>query len=74
MDDILDVEGAADELGKTAGKDAASGKPTYPSMFGLEESRRMARSSIQQAKASLEAVGLGGRLLGIADWVIARTH
>lgn len=74
VDDILDVESTADQLGKTVGKDAAAGKPTYPAMFGLEESRRMALSSIEQAKASLEAASLGGRLSGIADWVVARTH
>ena len=74
VDDILDVESTADRLGKTVGKDAAAGKPTYPAMFGLEESRRMAQSSIELAKASLDAASLGGRLSGIADWVIARRH
>ena len=74
VDDILDVEGGSDALGKTVGKDAAAGKPTYPSMFGLDESRRLARSSIEQAKAALEKSGLGGRLSGIADWVLARSH
>ena len=74
VDDILDVEGGADALGKTVGKDAAAGKPTYPAMFGLDESRRLARSSIEQAKAALETGGLGGRLSGIADWVLARSH
>ena len=39
VDDILDVEGAADQLGKTAGKDAADDKPTYPALVGLEQSR-----------------------------------
>ena len=74
VDDILDVESTADRLGKTVGKDAAAGKPTYPAMFGLEESRRMAQSSIELAKASLEGASLGGRLSDIADWVIARRH
>ena len=40
VDDILDVEGASADLGKTAGKDAAAGKPTYPALYGLEASRR----------------------------------
>ena len=43
MDDILDVEGAAANLGKTAGKDAAAGKPTYPAIHGLEASRAPGR-------------------------------
>ncbi len=46
VDDILDVEGAADTLGKTAGKDAAAGKPTYPSFFGLDRSRELAASCL----------------------------
>ena len=39
VDDILDVEGASEALGKTAGKDAAAGKPTYPALYGLDASR-----------------------------------
>ena len=42
VDDILDVEEASAVLGKTSGKDAAAGKPTYPSLYGLDESRRRA--------------------------------
>ena len=74
IDDILDVESTADQLGKTVGKDAAAGKPTYPSMFGLDQSRQMALASIEQAKAALQAEALGGRLFDIADWVVARRH
>ena len=74
IDDILDVEGAPETLGKTAGKDAAAGKPTYPSMYGLEESRRLASQAIAAAKATLASAGLSGRLGAIADWVITRTH
>ena len=74
IDDILDVEGTEEKLGKTAGKDAAAGKPTYPSIFGLEESRRKAAQSITQAKEALGTAGLSGRLGTIADWVLSRTH
>ena len=74
VDDILDIEGASKELGKSVGKDAAAGKLTYPSMFGIQESRRMARSAVERAKASLESAGLGGRLSEIADWILARSH
>ncbi len=74
VDDILDVEGDASTLGKTAGKDAASGKPTYPGLHGLEASRRLAAAEIGRARASLAAAGLGGRLDAIADWVLHRSH
>src|SRR5919107_1507902 len=56
VDDILDVEGASDALGKTAGKDAAAGKPTYPALFGLEASRRMAADCVARALGALEPV------------------
>ena len=75
VDDILDVEGASAHLGKTAGKDAASGKPTYPSLFGLEESKRMARDCIARAEASLRDAGLGDvRLLEIGKWIVERSN
>ncbi len=74
VDDILDVEGASAELGKTAGKDAAAGKPTYPSLYGLAESRRLAASCVEDALATLSQAGLGGQLAAIARWVTARSH
>ena len=75
VDDILDVEGGDQEFGKTAGKDAAAGKPTYPAVFGLTESKRLARESAARATAVLLGAGLGdSRLPAIADWVVSRTH
>ena len=76
VDDILDVEGASAELGKTAGKDAAAGKPTYPALYGLEESRRMAGECVDRALAALDTQpGLrDGHLPGIAQWVTTRSH
>ncbi|CAI8006598.1 Farnesyl diphosphate synthase [Geodia barretti] len=74
VDDILDVEGDAAALGKTAGKDAAAGKVTYPSIVGLEQSRVLAAGAIADAQQALRVGGLGGgRLAEIADWVLART-
>ena len=76
VDDILDVEGASADLGKTAGKDAAAGKPTYPALYGLEESRRMAAECVDRALAALDTQpGLrDGHLPGIAQWVTTRSH
>ena len=75
VDDILDVEGNARDLGKTAGKDAKANKPTYPSTYGLEASRRLAADRHTDAMAALRSAGLAeSRLADIADWVIKRTN
>jgi geranylgeranyl diphosphate synthase type II len=74
VDDILDVEEASAVLGKTAGKDAAAGKPTYPAMYGVAESRRRAGESVTRALQALEGVQLGGQLPAIARWVVARRN
>jgi farnesyl diphosphate synthase len=72
VDDILDVEGSNEALGKTAGKDAAAGKPTYPAFYGLDESKRMAAACIERAMAALAGARLGGRLADIAAWSLTR--
>jgi geranylgeranyl pyrophosphate synthase len=74
VDDILDVEAPSADLGKTAGKDAEAGKPTYPAIYGLAESRRLAGECIDRALESLAKAGLRGQLPGIARWVVSRTH
>lgn len=75
VDDILDVEGDAADIGKTAGKDAAAGKATYPSLVGIEQSRALAAGAIADARQALQAGGLRAeRLAEIAGWVLARTH
>jgi geranylgeranyl pyrophosphate synthase len=73
VDDILDVEGDPASLGKTAGKDAASAKPTYPALFGLDRSRALASECLARAHAALESAQITQSLLGgIADWVVSR--
>jgi geranylgeranyl pyrophosphate synthase len=73
VDDILDVEGDSASLGKSAGKDAAGAKPTYPALFGIEPSRVLAAECLDRAHGSLAAAGLTEGWLGpIADWVVSR--
>lgn len=75
VDDILDVEGNAQALGKTAGKDARAGKPTYPSILGLDASRRLAVERHDSAIAALRSAGLDqSRLADIASWVVKRNN
>ena len=75
VDDVLDVEGASKDLGKTAGKDAAAGKPTYPALYGLEASRRMARECIERAEAALSTAAIrDARLLEIGRWIVERSN
>ena len=75
VDDILDVEGQAADLGKTPGKDAAAGKPTYPALYGLDASRRLAAECVTRAEASLDAAGLADSwLLGIGRWLVQRSN
>ena len=73
VDDILDIEGTSDVLGKTPGKDAAVGKPTYPALYGVDGSRTLAREGTERAVATLDAVGIDAWWLrGLARWVLHR--
>ena len=75
VDDILDVEGVAATLGKTAGKDAAAGKPTYPALYGLDTSRRMAAECLDRAEAALREAAIDDdRLLAIGKWIVNRSN
>ena len=73
VDDILDVEGSAAQLGKTAGKDAAGAKPTYTALYGVVRSRQLAAECAVRAHEVLADAGLDdGHLGAIADWVVTR--
>ncbi len=75
VDDILDVEGVSADLGKTAGKDAAAGKPTYPALYGLDTAQRMAAECLERAESALRAAGLAeSRLMQIGRWIIHRSN
>ena len=72
-DDILDVEGTAGTLGKTAGKDAAAHKLTYPGLYGLDESKRMlARTHDEALKLAAELPADGGLLPSLVHYLRAR--
>jgi geranylgeranyl diphosphate synthase type II len=75
IDDVLDVEGASADLGKTVGKDAAAGKPTYPALYGVDTSKRMAAECLDRAAAALSVVDLANsRLLQIGRWIVERSN
>ncbi|CAD6530559.1 Farnesyl diphosphate synthase [Paraburkholderia hiiakae] len=73
VDDILDVTADSATLGKTAGKDAKDGKPTYVSIIGLDASRALAQQLRADAHAALEPFGARAqRLAELADLVVNR--
>ncbi len=75
VDDILDVTQSSEQLGKTAGKDTASDKATYPSLFGLEESQRKADALIADAHAALASLGARAQTLkALADFLVQRKN
>lgn len=72
VDDILDDTASTATLGKTAGKDAADGKPTYISLLGLTESCRLADELLTDARTALDALGPRARRLSEVLHFIAR--
>lgn len=75
VDDILDVTQSSETLGKTAGKDVAAGKATYPAIVGLEASRKIAAGLTEKAFAALKPFrGRSVALEAIAGFLLRRDH
>ncbi|QNP30251.1 geranylgeranyl diphosphate synthase CrtE [Cylindrospermopsis curvispora] len=75
IDDILDITATKEQLGKTAGKDIESAKVTYPSLWGIEESRLKAQELVEEACAQLDFYGdKAVPLQEIAHFIINRNH
>ena len=75
VDDILDEEGTRDHLGKSPGKDRARKKATYPMLFGLAESRSMARRAVVSARRALIPLGPRAlRLAQMAEFIVSRDN
>jgi geranylgeranyl pyrophosphate synthase len=73
QDDILDVAGTTEELGKAAGADAARHKPTYPSIVGLDAAKRQAAALRDRALASIAPLGARGAVLAsLANYIVGR--
>jgi len=73
IDDILDVTQTSEKLGKTAGKDAKARKATYPSIVGLEQSRRIATHLTHRAFAALKPFrGKASALEALAGYLLGR--
>lgn len=75
VDDVLDAEASTATLGKTAGKDAASNKPTYVSLMGLQAAKDLAESLREDALQSLSGFGTeADRLRQLADYIVKRNY
>ncbi len=72
-DDILDIVGDQEKIGKPVGSDEGKDKATYPKLYGLEESRRRAHAEVASAVASLEGFGEAAEpLRAIARYIVER--
>jgi len=75
VDDVLDMTQSSEELGKTAGKDTASVKATWPAVYGIDRSRNDAAELIADAFAALEPFGATATpLKSLAQYLVDRTH
>ncbi len=75
QDDLLDIEGDTEVIGKPQGSDAARAKPTYPALLGVAGAREHLAALLSSALESLRAFGPeADPLRAMADYVVARTH
>lgn len=75
VDDLLDLEGTAESLGKTAGKDLEQGKLTYPALLGVEQARSRSLELLDTAMRSAAMIGDSENLLGpIARYIVSRSN
>jgi geranylgeranyl diphosphate synthase type II len=73
VDDVLDLTQSSEQLGKTAGKDAAAEKTTYPALFGIDESIRKADAMVEEGNAQLDVYGDAGiTLKELARYLVER--
>ena len=75
VDDLLDVTGTTEQLGKTAGSDAGRGKATYPAFFGVDATRQKARAAVEEAESALTLFDeKADPLRAIARYIYTRSH
>jgi geranylgeranyl diphosphate synthase type II len=73
IDDILDEEGTTEQIGKDAGSDREKGKVTFPSVVGMEESKKYAKELIDKANSCLDSFGEKARMLReLAEFIRVR--
>jgi geranylgeranyl diphosphate synthase type II len=73
VDDLLNVEGTEEQLGKAAGSDAARNKATYPALFGLDKTRKKAQETVQDAVAALDGLDERANMLrDLAQYILSR--
>ena len=73
IDDLLNVEGTQEQLGKAAGSDAARNKATYPALFGLDSSREKAQEAVNEALTALEGFDERAAMLReLAQYIVTR--
>ncbi len=73
-DDILDVEGSTELLGKPSGSDVSSNKSTFVSLLGVEASRQRLQRELEQAQSSLDNLVNADALRWLADYIVSRSY